>query len=481
MPNSSQVRESLLEVPRCSVHPDRRADYWCTECHCYVSSHCHVRGPHRDHAFITLREAAENHVEGMRAWMERCASHIRVAEGIVDFLDSAQSSLTQAAQQEETRLNASFDTLIKMLGDRKQQLQRELRAQVASETRRAAQSADQIQDLINFYRAYEEHSRELLRASPPLDAVDDEAALWSADLLRTAELLYSARQKDTIPLPHLHLPMVTTDTTPNSFMQLLYLDRKQLTSVTSGASLPEVLSIEPFFLEKGPLHQQQHSRISSSYAEPHHHACAPRSSAYPPSGSLYETPQPLTLDVSPEAAAANQLVLRNGVTLTRVPDSPQRHVLTCTSQTFHSGLVAWDVCVDRIQDDHNTTGHVLAGIIRQGSEGEGVVWDGEYIVGPHEQECRVLPASFRIRSGTTLSFAIDLRELQGSVLHCYVDHQPVASVRLPPARQGWTPSVSVLSADDQVTILGRSPADAEWLLSLLSNLLQEPNASSAAP
>ena len=148
--------------------------------------------------------------------------------------------------------------------------------------------------------------------------------------------------------------------------------------------------------------------------------------------------------------------MENGRTLTRAPEAAPSHTLVTGSQIFYSGTTSWEVHVDKVG---HGIGRVLAGVIIQGSDGEGVVWDGYRIVGPNEGESRTISEKFRVRPGTVLRFVLEL-DAPNSYLNCFFEREGVARIPLPPASSGWVPAFSVFGPQDQITIVPTQGAGA---------------------
>jgi hypothetical protein len=157
---------------------------------------------------------------------------------------------------------------------------------------------------------------------------------------------------------------------------------------------------------------------------------------------------PFTI-VAGDDAASKGILLYNGRTLTRSQDVVPSHHLVLASQVFYSGTTSWEVHIDRLGAG---TGRVLAGITVNGSDGEGVVWDGLRIVGPNDGESRTLDERFQWRPGTVLRFHLEL-DGPGCYLNCFYDRDGVARIPLPANGHGWVPAFSVFGPQDQVTVV----------------------------
>lgn len=158
-----------------------------------------------------------------------------------------------------------------------------------------------------------------------------------------------------------------------------------------------------------------------------------------------------TLQV-PEDARERGILIYNGRTLTRSPKATPAHSLVCASTVVCAGITAWEVHIDRLGPG---PGRALAGVLMAETDGEGVVWDGHRIVGPKEGECRLLPERYKLQTGTTLLFVLEL-ETPSHFLTCFYENELAACVPLPPAPHGWIPTFSVFGPQDQLTVVPTS-------------------------
>jgi hypothetical protein len=217
---------------------------------------------------------------------------------------------------------------------------------------------------------------------------------------------------EPIPLPKILAPEIKCFATPATQMELI-----KHTAVPVAVRLPDILD-------------------SGYFAFPQ-----PTSSAR----------VPFTI-VTPEDHRAKGVLIYSGRTLTRSQDVVPAHTLVVASQVFYSGLTSWEVHVDRLGAG---PGRVLAGIIINGTDGEGIVWDGHRIVGPNEGECRTIDDRFVLRPGTVLRFVLEL-DPPHPFLSCFFDRDGVARIPLPPTGNGWVPAFSVFGPQDQITVVPTS-------------------------
>lgn len=466
----------VLQPPRCSVYPELAADYYCEDCQCFVSSHGHVRGAHRNHQFLTIREAAELHVPAMRSWMLRCEEQLQQAEGLLSDLGRASRSLDTAFAEQERRIEATYATIVEALTLRKETLKRQLKERIAAEQASATQAWHRIDDLVTYYGAYLEHCSALLVNVPPVEAMDTATVLWSADVMRTAELLGSAAQVDDVWLPELVVPQVGSHYTPETAAELLHLDLVAFTG-SDGRELPKDYSVRPLQLfaasgeesgeSSGRSPRPSHPPPGGSPHRRHHHGdlvdsrltqtkerAAERES--PRGGDHNEThwrftaareerapPRPrggqqsardyairLVAPEDPEERAS--VVLFNGAaTLTRRrregEEGEAEHLLVCGSPSFSSaGLYGWLVHIDRLGGDDSErdeegseASRVLAGITEANTaNGVGVVWDGLRIIGPTEGQVYAVGNSlWKPKAGATLGFVLEIEEEEGEGEH----------------------------------------------------------------
>jgi hypothetical protein len=246
---------------------------------------------------------------------------------------------------------------------------------------------------------------------PAADNNEKMAEEWSLRVLDFVSKL-KLLNVEPIPLPKIFVPEVKCLATPASQMELL----KQV-AVPLGVRLPDLI-------DPGYFNFPQ-----------------PTSSAR----------VPFTLQPPPDAKTKGVLVY-SGRTMTRAQDVLPSQTLVTASQVFYSGTTSWEVHVDRLGAG---PGRILAGVIIHGSDGEGIVWDGQRIVGPNEGECRVVDERYVLRPGSVLRFVLELDGPQ-QYLNCFFDRDGVARIPLPPTGNGWVPAFSVFGPQDQITVVPTS-------------------------
>ncbi|RNF13802.1 uncharacterized protein Tco025E_06055 [Trypanosoma conorhini] len=414
-----KVHDDGTLTARCSVYPHLAAEFWCSICGVLVSSRCHVSGIHKDHPFITLRQAAEAHVRDLGTWSERCRSQLNVANTIVANLRHGKELLNDAAKREEAALDMYFEDIVRGLTQWCQGLKTSIQMQVDAQIKNIDLTVQRTSALVEFYTERLSICDPLLQSIPLTQQVDKKSEEWS---LRVMDLVSRLKMSshEPIPMPRLTIPEVKSFATVATYMELL-----KAVSVPTGIRVPDVL-------DTGYLNFPNPSDL--------------RREAF-------------MLQV-PKDAKARGLLIYSGRTLTRSQNITPTHSLVCASRIFYTGITAWEVHVDRIGAG---PGRILAGVLMAGTDGEGVVWDGQRIVGPNEGECRALPEQYRLKTGTTLRFVLEL-EAPSYFLICYYEDQVVARVPLPPALNGWIPAFSVFGPQDQVTVVPTSSSMAEQLV-----------------
>lgn len=482
----------VLQPPKCAVYPELPADYYCVDCHCFVSSHGHVRGAHRNHHFLTIREAAELHLPAMKAWTARCEVQLHKAEGILRHLSVASRALDAALSEEERNIETAFERIVEALVARKESLKRQLRAKVAMEQSSATQAWRRMDDVVSYFSSYLEHCAALLVNVPPVEAMDTATVLWSADVMHTAELLGSAAQVDDVWLPELVVPKLRSPLTPDTVNELLHLDLLPAPFSSESGLLPATFDVRPFQLhpvagggtrrppESGSTAQQGGPPQPSSTtndSRPHevqHQRPLPDGTPQP--RTPYEANRGRRLDFSPQQGTRHSrshsivapspeftlrlvaptdphehetvLLFNDDASLTRNTvegASPTEHLLIRGSPKFSApGLYGWQVHVDRLGEPlpaSEPTSRLLAGIAEDVSAGgAGVVWNGLRIIGPSDEQVYVIPnKQWEPKAGTTLRFVLELDENEESaeekaacaMLHCFFEEEYVTTVFLP--------------------------------------------------
>ncbi|KAH9577986.1 hypothetical protein LSM04_001787 [Trypanosoma melophagium] len=407
-------------VARCSVYPHLPAEFWCSLCGALVSSRCHVTGIHKDHPFITLRQAAEAHVGDLKTWSERCRSQLNVASSIIAKLKHGKELLNETIKEQERELDQQFEDIIRGLTKWRNELRSRLRLQADAQQKNIDMAMENTTDLVEYYTERQRSCDPLLHTIPPVHQNDKQSEDWSLRVMNLVSQLKSTRY-EPIPIPRITVPEVKSFATAASYMDLL-----KAVSVPAAIRLPDVLDTEY-------LNFPNPSDVAREAFTLH-----------PP------------LD-----AEARGILIYSGRTLTRAAGVTPVHVLVCSSRVFYTGVTAWAVRVDRMGAG---PGRVLAGVLMAGTDGEGVVWDGQRLVGPNEGECRLLPERCRLQTGTTLRFVLEL-EAPAYFLICYYEEEVVARVPLPPVLSGWIPAFSVFGPQDQITVVPTSTTVAEHLLS----------------
>ncbi|ORC90381.1 uncharacterized protein TM35_000081790 [Trypanosoma theileri] len=414
------VKENGTLLAYCSVYPNLPAEFWCSLCGALVSSRCHVTGIHKDHPFITLRQAAEAHVGDLKTWSERCRSQLNVASNIVANLKHGKELISETVKDQEKELDQQFEEIIRGLTQWREELRSSLRLQVDAQIRNIDLALENTTDLMECFTERQNSCDPLLQNIPPIHQNDKQSEDWSLRVMNLVSQLKATRY-EPIPMPRLTVPEVKSFATAATYMDLI-----KAVSVPAAVRLPDVLDM-------GYLNFPNPSDVSRE--------------AF--------TLQP------PADAVERGILIYSGRTLTRAATVTPVHVLVCSSRVFYTGLTAWAVHVDRVGAG---PGRVLAGVLMAGSDGEGVVWDGQRIVGPNEGECRLLPERCRLQTGTTLRFVLEL-EAPSYFLICYYEEEVVARIPLPPALSGWIPAFSVFGPQDQITVVPTSTTVAEHLLS----------------
>ncbi|RNF12867.1 hypothetical protein TraAM80_00024 [Trypanosoma rangeli] len=414
-----KAQEDDTLIARCSVYPHLNAEFWCSICGVLVSSRCHVSGIHKDHPFITLRQAADAHVRDLSMWSERCRSQLNVANTIVSNLQRGKGILNDSAKREDAALDMHFEEIVRDLTKWCQGLKSSMQMQINAQLNIIDLTVRRTNELIEYYAERLKTCDTLLRSIPLMQQVDGRSEKWS---LRVMDLVSRLKMSshEPIPMPRVTVPEVKSFATMTTYMELL-----KAVSVPAGIRVPDVL-------DTGYLNFPNPSDVGR---------------------------EAFTLQV-PKDAKAHGLLIYGGRTLTRLQDVTPTHSLVCASRTLYAGVTAWEVHVDSLGAG---PGRILAGVLMAGTDGEGVVWDGQRIVGPNEGECRVLPEKYRLKRGTTLRFILEL-EAPSYFLICYFEDQLVARVPLPPVLNGWIPAFSVFGPQDQVTVVPLSSSDAERLL-----------------
>lgn len=402
-------------IARCSVYPNLPAEYWCCACNVLVSSRCHVQGIHKDHPFITLRLAAESHVRDVVAWNERARTQLNVTSSVLNNLRHAETLMQQSASKQYSELDEAVEKMVQELLQWKETLRRDIDAQLLSQQAGIHHAVQQTEALHSQYSGYLGASEPLMTNIPPVDEVDKRAEDWA---LRVLDLVSKLKHvnAEAIPMPKIMLPSVVCHATPATNMELL-----KCVSTPIGVRLPDI--------------------VDPGYFNFPHPAMSAR--------------LPFSL-VSNDDAVAKGILIYNGRTLTRAQDVVPSHSLVMGSQVFYNGITSWEVHIDRMG---NGTGRVLAGIIVNGTDGEGVVWDGTRIVGPNQGECRNLDERYVWRPGTILRFHLELEPPQ-CFLNCFFDRDGIARIPLPSNGSGWMPAFSVFGPQDQITIVPTSSAQS---------------------
>lgn len=393
-------------VAHCSVFPSLPAEYWCCACNVLVSSRCHVQGIHKDHPFVTLRVAAEAHVKDLHGWSDRCRAQLSVLNSICNNLKHAESLTSQSLGHQQDALAQTFAQVQEDLNRWKEQLAADITAQVNAQVASIQLSSRRSQELHDLYATHLAEVEPLVANIPPLDQSDKNGDEWS---LRVLDQVSRLRQlhAEPIPIPKLTIPQVQNNCTPSSFMQLI-----KAVTVPVGVRLPDL--VDPgYFNFPNPAAS---ARVAFSL-------------------------------VPPGDGAVRGVLLYNGRTLTRSADVVPSHAVVTGSQVFYSGSSSWEVHIDRIGQG---PGRVLAGVIVAGTDGEGIVWDGNRIVGPNEGECRIIDEKLIWRAGTILRFTLDLDP--PAYLTCFFNREAVARIPVPPQQYGWVPAFSVFGSQDQITV-----------------------------
>jgi hypothetical protein len=395
-------------VARCSVYPHLAAEFWCCACNVLVSSRCHVQGIHKDHPFITLRLAAESHIRDVTGWNERCRTQLNVIASVMNNLKHADSLIADAAVKEIGNLEDTVTTIINDLTRWKEQLKHDIATQTATQKAGLTHTLHHTEGLYSLYAEALSKAEPLMSHIPPVDATDKSGEDWA---LRVLDLVSKLKHvnAEAIPMPKVSIPRVTAQATPSTHMELV-----KCVSMPLGVRLPDLLD-PGYFNFPNPS-------VSARL--------------------------PFTLVASDEATAKG-ILLYNGRTLTRSQDVVPSHHLVLASQVFYSGVTNWEVHIDRLGAGN---GRVLCGITVNGSDGEGVVWDGLRIVGPNEGESRTLDERFSWRPGTVLRFHLEL-DSPACYLNCFYDREGVARIPLPANGHGWVPAFSVFGPQDQITIV----------------------------
>ncbi|KEG12404.1 hypothetical protein DQ04_01741060 [Trypanosoma grayi] len=413
------VQDDGRILARCSVYPHLPAEFWCSLCGALVSSRCHVSGIHKDHPFITLRQAAEAHVRDLKSWAERCRSQLNVASSIVANLQHGKEVITGSVKHQEEELDRHYEEIVRGLAQWRDELKSSMRLQVSAQLNNIDAAVERTNAFIEYYTERQNSCDPLLHTIPPVHQVNKQSEDWSLRVMGLVSHLKTVNQ-EPIPMPRLTIPEVKPSATVATYMDLL-----KAVSVPAGIRVPDVL-------DTGYLNFPNPSDV----------------------GRDAFTLQP------PEDAKARGILIYSGRTLTRSQNITPTHMLVCASQIFYTGITAWEVHIDRLGVG---PGRILAGVLMAGTDGEGVVWDGRRIVGPNEGECRALPDRYALQTGTTLRFVLEL-EAPSYFLICYHEDDVVARVPLPPALSGWIPAFSVFGPQDQVTVVPTSSTAAEHLL-----------------
>lgn len=395
-------------VARCSVFPHLPAEFWCCACNVLVSSRCHVTGIHKDHPFITLRLAAEAHVRDLSGWNERCRTQLNVASSVVNNLRHADTLAQTGLQQQMVALDEHVNVMIEDLKKWRDQLKHDMSVQVASQSSSIDAAIKQTEGLFQIYSQCLGQAEPLMTSIPPVEGNERNGEEWA---LRVLDLVSRLKHihTETIPMPKVIVPQVTCQATPATNMELL-----KCVAVPLSVRLPEVMDPGYFNFP--------HPSVSARV--------------------------PFTLQPTDEAASKG-VVLYNGRTLTRAQDVVPSHCLVMSSQVFYNGSVSWEVHIDRLGAGAS---RVLLGVVVNGTDGEGVVWDGPRIVGPNEGECRNIDERYVWRQGTVLRFHLELDPPQ-CYLNCFFDRDGVARIPLPATGLGWTPAFSVFGPQDQITVV----------------------------
>lgn len=405
----SYVNDAI--IARCSVHPELPAEYWCCTCNVLVSSRCHVQGVHKDHPFITLRVAAEGHVRDLMAWGDRCRSQLGTTESIIANLSHSGTLVQQSRQSQMEALDRYTESMIEDLMRWKEQLKGDIHSAVDSQVNSIEYATKLAEEMHEIYAHQLRVSDPLMSTVPAADNNDKAAEEWSLRVLDFVSKL-KLLNVEPIPLPKIFVPEVKCLATPASQMELL----KQV-AVPLGVRLPDLI-------DPGYFNFPQ-----------------PTSSAR----------VPFTLQPPPDAKSKGVLIY-SGRTMTRAQDVLPSQTLVTASQVFYSGTTSWEVHIDRLGAG---PGRILAGVIIHGSDGEGIVWDGQRIVGPNEGECRVVDEKYVLRPGSVLRFVLELDGPQ-QYLNCFFDRDGVARIPLPPTGNGWVPAFSVFGPQDQITVVPTS-------------------------
>ncbi|EKF36909.1 hypothetical protein MOQ_002259 [Trypanosoma cruzi marinkellei] len=416
---SLKVQEDGTLIARCSVYPQLPAEFWCSLCGVLVSSRCHVSGIHKDHPFITLRQAAEAHVRDLSTWSERCRNQLNVANTIISNLKHGRDVLKDSVKHEEEALDRHFEEIVQGLTQWCQGLKSSMRLQIDAQLENINLAIKRTNTLTEYYAERLKRCDPLLQSIPPMHQVDKRSEDWSLRVMDIVSQLKTASQ-EPIPMPRITVPEVKSFATVTTYMELL-----KAVSVPAGIRIPDIL-------DTGYLNFPTPSVLAR---------------------------EKFTLEV-PKDAKTRGILIYSGRTLTRSQDITPTHSLVCASQIFYTGITAWEVHVDRLGAG---PGRILAGVLMAGTDGEGVVWDGQRIVGPNEGECRALSDRYKIKTGTTLRFVLEL-ESPSYFLICYHEDEVVARVPLPPALNGWIPAFSVFGPQDQLTVVPISAAVAEHLM-----------------
>ncbi|KAG8348725.1 hypothetical protein ERJ75_000033500 [Trypanosoma vivax] len=411
----------------CSVYPHLQAEFWCSLCDVLVSSRCHVTGTHKDHPFIPLQEAAEKHLHELRALSTECDHQFRVAQDTVRNLEQCKSRIRESAKEGEKALGEYYQRILSSLSAWYNQLKLTMQQDTKGQLEAINTSVQRTTTLMEYYKEQRNSCTTLLMSPPPCG--DGEVELWS---LRVMDLVSRLRSDKCKPdsLPFLTVPRVKSTFGESTCKDLLTVLNVPLDAGVANA------------------HKATFSRESASR------------------GAVGVS---FTLKMTDEANKRGALIY-SGSTLTRSHDALPIHALVCASHTLTEGVAAWEVRADRVGG--NTPGRILAGVLLAGSGGDGVVCDGRRVVGPSAGESRIVPEGLQWpHNGATLRFVIALQvHLRSLVI--YSGDIVVASIPLPHTPCGWIPAFSVLSAEDQITVV---PLSAARAMELLAGAMGDPN------
>lgn len=402
-------------VARCTVYPDLPAEFWCCACNCLVSSRCHVQGIHKDHPFISLRLAAETYVRDTAAWADRCRTQLNITNTVIGNLNHSHGILDQSVNHQFEMLDKNVDQMIKDICAWRDQLKSDIIQQVMAEHKGIEQTVQQASEL---HLIYEEHLKEaepLLGNMPPANQHDTRSDDWALKFLDFVTRLKHVNA-DPVTMPKILVPEVRC-----TFATPMVMDLLKHVSNPISIRLPDII-------DPGYFH-------------------------FPHPTTSTRTPFVLSM---PQDGRQKGVVIENHRTLSRASDTAPSHTLVTGSQIFYSGTTSWEVHIDRLG---HGVGRILAGVIIQGSDGEGVVWDGYRIVGPNEGESRTISDKFKIKPGTILRFVLEL-DTPNSFLNCFFEKEGVARIPLPPASSGWVPAFSVFGPQDQITVVPTQGAGA---------------------